>query len=489
METRYRPLGLQWLHHQDSLQDGDHPVGSSVSPSGQLDGLHRSEGGVFASPVQPESRKYLWFVAIGKPYQFRALCFGLSTALQVFTGVMAPISTILHSLGIRRYLDDWRIQANSRESVLQALRTVLSLCRELVIVVNPQKSNFVPAQRVQYLGTVIDAQTFKASPCQERINKLLSLGDEFLSSRLQPASTWQALLGTLSSLSHLVTWGLPPHASSSACSPSLVGSHRRFLRRPLVGRLSPGSSLVAGSRPYSLWGLSLSTLPRPRLLVRRGLGCSPQSRGRFGPLVFGRDVSFHQHQGVFGCGEGFSPFSLLRQPFHGRVVCRQLHGRGVSSQHGALALHPSIPLPSIWNSTMSVWLPSSSWWRHNVLANALSRWDQIQGLEWTLHMDVFLALRRQWPVMIDLFATSANHLFLTLPRSASDGDGRAPSILGLPPGLHVPSLGSDSSGPPQTPIVVQSCADSDRHVLASEALVPRSAGPSNHPADIVASSS
>ena len=84
-------------------------------------------------PVHPDSCKYLRFVAFGKPYQFRALCFSLSTAPQVFTRVVTPISTILHSLGIRmcRYLDDWLIQASSRETVLQALSTVLSLCQEL----------------------------------------------------------------------------------------------------------------------------------------------------------------------------------------------------------------------------------------------------------------------------------------------------------------------------------------------------------------------
>ena len=59
-------------------------------------------------PVHPESRRFLRFVAHGRAYQFKALCFGLSMAPQVFTRVMAPVSAILHSLGIRmrRYLDD-----------------------------------------------------------------------------------------------------------------------------------------------------------------------------------------------------------------------------------------------------------------------------------------------------------------------------------------------------------------------------------------------
>ena len=82
-------------------------------------------------PVHPESRRFLRFVAHGRSYQFRGLCFGLSTAPQVFTRVMAPVSAILHSLGIRmrRYLDDWLVQASSREELLRDLGVVLEkLC-------------------------------------------------------------------------------------------------------------------------------------------------------------------------------------------------------------------------------------------------------------------------------------------------------------------------------------------------------------------------
>ena len=157
-------------------------------------------------PVHPNSRKYLQFVAFGRVYQFRALCFGLALGPQVFTRVMAPVSSILHSMGIRlrRYLDDWLIQSLSREAVLHNLRMVLNLCMELGIVVNPEKFNFVPSQKVLYLGTVLDSRTLVASPSPDRITRLLPLRGEFLSSVQQPAACWQSLLGTLSSLTHLV---------------------------------------------------------------------------------------------------------------------------------------------------------------------------------------------------------------------------------------------------------------------------------------------
>ena len=78
-------------------------------------------------PVHPESRHFLRFVAHGRAYQFKALCFGLSTAPQVFTRVMAPVSAILHSLGIRmrRYLDNWLVQSSSRVGLLRDLRGCL----------------------------------------------------------------------------------------------------------------------------------------------------------------------------------------------------------------------------------------------------------------------------------------------------------------------------------------------------------------------------
>ena len=80
-------------------------------------------------PTHPDSRKYLRFMAFDRPYQFRAFCFSLSTSPQVFTRVMALVSTILHRLGIRihRYLDDWLVRASSHDLILYVLETVLSL--------------------------------------------------------------------------------------------------------------------------------------------------------------------------------------------------------------------------------------------------------------------------------------------------------------------------------------------------------------------------
>ena len=194
---------------ENTFQDGDSPVRSVVSPQGGWIVSIDLKDAYLQVPMRPESRKYLRFMAFDKVYQFKVLCFGLSTAPQVFTRVMAPVSAILHSLGIRlrRYLDDWLIQASSREQVLLALRTVLRLCNSLGIVVNWEKSQLVPTQRIGYLGVLLDLVNFRASPAQKRVDKLLSIGDVFLSSIDQPAKSWLELLGVLSSLTQLILGG------------------------------------------------------------------------------------------------------------------------------------------------------------------------------------------------------------------------------------------------------------------------------------------
>ena len=157
-------------------------------------------------PILPDSNKYLRFVAFGRVYQFKPLCFCLSMAPQVFTRVMALVSTFLHRAGIRirRYLDDWLIQADSHSQVLQELDAVLSLYHSLGIVVSWEKSHLEPSQWMIYLGVLLDSMSFRALPAQKRVEKLLSIGDEFLSCVEQSVSSWRELLGVLSSLTPLV---------------------------------------------------------------------------------------------------------------------------------------------------------------------------------------------------------------------------------------------------------------------------------------------
>ena len=83
----------------------------------------------FLIPVHQSSRKLLRFLSEGTVYQFKALCFRLSTAPQVFTKVFAAVSAWAHSHGIHllRYLDDWLVLSSSEVEAKMNVQDLLSV--------------------------------------------------------------------------------------------------------------------------------------------------------------------------------------------------------------------------------------------------------------------------------------------------------------------------------------------------------------------------
>ena len=199
-------LSTERLHYLVSLPYGD----STVSPSFHLSGRLDLQDAYLQVPVHHDSRRYLRFVVEGRMYQFRVLCFGLTTAPQVFTRIMAPVSAILHKYEVRmlRYLDDWLILASSEFACLQSRDRLLTVCTELGIQVNLTKSSLVPTQSLVYLCMEIRSLPFIARPTPARVSNLLRLIEEFLSTPSPPVYLWRRLLGHLSSLTLLVPGGM-----------------------------------------------------------------------------------------------------------------------------------------------------------------------------------------------------------------------------------------------------------------------------------------
>ena len=369
-------------------------------------------------PVHPDSRPFLRFVSEGHTFQFKALCFGLSTAPQVFSWVMAPISAILHSWGIRmrRYLDDWLVQSSSRESLLRDLQTVLGLCHELGVVINREKSQIVPSQVVQYLGVVINSQSFVASPSPDRISRLQLTAGEFQFSGSPPARLWLSLLGMLSSLAHLVPGGRLRMRSLQLClnrswdrvdlsAPvSWTGSCLQDLRWWLhLPRLSQGVSLCQVSPDLDFssdasdvgWGAHLGHQ------VASGLWASPQA-----------SLSINARE-LLAIQLSLRRFQLSLRGHTVAVYCDNVTAVAYLRKEGGTrspTLNTLAQEILRWAESLDIrlapqFIPGSN----NVLADALSRPHQLPHSEWFLNMTVFLSLSRLWPVQIDLFATSANH--------------------------------------------------------------------------------
>ena len=368
-------------------------------------------------PMHPESRKYLRFMAFGKVCQFKVLCFGLSTAPQVFTRVMAPVSAILYSLGIqlKRYLDDWLIQASSREQVLLALRTVLRLCNSLGIVINWEKSQLVPTQMI-YLGVLLDSLSFRASPAQKRVDKLLSIGNVFLSCVNQPAKSWLELLGVLSFLTQLIpgrrlrmrSFQFALHRAWDRLNPEALVRWSTEIRQDLLWwldreQLELGISLEQVSPQLDLWSDASDVGWGAHLGVEVVSGLwSPE-----GQLS---SINHRELLAIFYALQHFLPLvqnSAVAVYADNTTALAYLRNQGGT---GSAVLNWTAQDLLRWAERHSIsLLPQFIMGCNNVLADSLSRPNQILGSKWTLKLSVFQQLRRRWPVSIDLFATSLNH--------------------------------------------------------------------------------
>ena len=383
----------------------------------------------FQVPIHPDSRKYLRFCVQGEPFQFKALCFGLSTAPQVFTRVMAPISAILHDKGIRmlRYLDDWLISAPSKDSCLQARDETLRTCETFGIAVNLAKSTLEPTQLITYLGIVIESQTLRVSPTPSRQENLKSLVTLFLSQNPQPASLWQRVLGHLASLTQLIPGGRLRTRSMQWCLrktwdwqdqeaqiPWDLSVHQDLQWWTDPARLQAGRLLKSLPPDIALWsdasdqgwgahldtsmtsGLwspeekTLSINVRELMAIQRGLN-------HFQPLLLGRVVAIYS--------DNTTALSYLRNQGGTHSVILN----SIASQILRWAEHHLIELR-----------PQFVMGKKNVLADTLSRSRQVLGAEWTLHQEVVQSLLRKWPANVDLFATSMNFRLPTYFSPVSD---------------------------------------------------------------------
>ena len=290
-------------------------------------------------PVHPASRHFLRFMFRDTVYQFKALCFGLSTAPQVFTRVMTPVSAILHSMGFRmsRYHADWLVQSASRESLLRDLPTVLQLCHELGIVVKPQEiqPGSITGGSVSggyhrlhlFQGFSVGGAHLSAAVNSRRVSVLHLASRELMA--LATQRTFFA--GSPSS------WRQTEDAVPPALPPSILGSSGSGGSSVCVDGVSSRPPVVAPSPLSVSRSVSLPGVSRPTLLVRRlrrGVGCPSRSSDRFRAVGHPPGGVIHKRQGTACCPTGSSPVPVISTGSHGDCLLRQHHSGGLSSQGG-----------------------------------------------------------------------------------------------------------------------------------------------------------
>ena len=213
------------------------------------------------------------------------------------------------------------------------------------------------------------------------------------------------------------SWRQTEGAVPPALPPSILASSGSGGSSVCVVGVSSLPPVVAPSPSSISRSVSLPGVSRPTLLVRRlrrGVGCPSRSSDRFGPVGRPTGGVVHKRQGTARCTTGSLPVPVFSSGSHGGCLLRQHHSGGLplqggwhpvsSPQHlgsGDLALD-RIPLHSTGSA-----VPPGLQLRPRGRPVSPS---PAPTLEWSLNLTVFQSLRRLWPVQIDLFATSANHL-------------------------------------------------------------------------------
>ena len=415
LAPHHRSVDPESLRHLIALPHGD----PSVSPE-----LHRPGDWMISLDLQDaylqgsSSSRLASFSSLRagrEALPIQVLCFGLTTAPQVFTRIMAPVSAILHKYGVRmlRYLDDWLILTSSEIACLQSRDRLLAVCTELGIQVNLTKSSLIPSQSIVYLGMEILSLPFIARPTPTRADNLICLIEEFLSTSSPPAFLWRRLLGHLSSLILLVPGGMIRMRLLQLC----LKDQWDFLddQFQVSWSLLCREDLLWWSKQVRLReGVSLS-LPAPDISF-----FSDASDVGWGALVGEHHASglWLPHQKALSINmRELLAVQLGLQAFEHLIVGMSVALFCDNTTTVAYLRRSGGTFSSTLNSTareVLLWaenrhirlLPQFIMGSSNVTADALSRPNQVIGSEWTLHQEVVDQLVHRWPAVIDLFATA-----------------------------------------------------------------------------------
>ena len=388
-----RPLAPERLCGCLPFSYGDHPNRSStpsgrglVGVSGSPRCLPSGSGSSIFSPVPQVLRG-----RVGLPV-LRSL-FWPSTAPQVFTRIMALVSAIMHHHGFRIlwYLDDWLVLASTFQESVRARDFLLWLCQRLGIRVNLPKSSLTPMQTQDYLGITVQTIPLRVFPTLKWTQKLSLLLQDFLSTRSHPVCVWRQLLGIMSSMSALVP-GFRLHMRALQ------------IRLNVAGRLQLDDFLVEWNfdcHQDLLWWSDVSYLQ-----VGMPLGESLPDLCLFTDVS---DTGWGSSLGDFHLSGSWSPLSSRFSINHRELLAVLLALRGFhpslwghvvavfSDNTTALAYLKkqggtrSTTLNTVAQSVLRFCedyhiqlLPQFIPGKMNVLADSLSRKNQVIGSEWTL---------------------------------------------------------------------------------------------------------
>ena len=160
-------------------------------------------------PMRRAHWKYLCFEVDGRIFWYCSLPFGLSTAPRIFTEVLKALKEWARRLLMLlfQYIDDWLNVASSFQKAWRLTRLFVHKCLDLGLLINLEKSELIPTQRILFLGRIFDFTQGKVFISPDSLKSIASkIARTSLFAR-PPLWLAESLLGVLSSAEKAVPWG------------------------------------------------------------------------------------------------------------------------------------------------------------------------------------------------------------------------------------------------------------------------------------------
>ena len=110
-------------------------------------------------PIHASHQKYSKFWFDGALYKYTCLPIGLASAPRIFTKLLKPVYATLRSMGHLNsgYIDDSYLQGDTSAECHKDVTDTITLFTKLGFHIHPEKSVFIPSQKLTFLGFVLDS--------------------------------------------------------------------------------------------------------------------------------------------------------------------------------------------------------------------------------------------------------------------------------------------------------------------------------------------
>ena len=128
----------------------------------------------YSIPIHKDFQKYLKMYWENYYFKYTVLPNGFAPAVREFTKVMSPPFKHLRSKGHLsvKYLDDSLLIGETARICLNNVTDTVNLLRSLGFTIHPDKSVFVPTQKITFLGFIIDSVKMTITLTEERKEKI-----------------------------------------------------------------------------------------------------------------------------------------------------------------------------------------------------------------------------------------------------------------------------------------------------------------------------